>query len=240
MDNLSKYKKYKTKYINLKAITKYGGELKNMTDEQVTVLRQFVIMPGHEDSIHAQLINLTELIRKEFGNINHNFFQLKNIPTAYYTLESWKNQQALDAYVTNSFNRLMEEIRPNLVANPMVTRARMLSLSDKNSRKSFPVKNSSSQITLVPFFVIKSGKVEEVRQSHLSMVEPTRAEPGCIDYDLYQSIDDPSVMFFYENWVDQQSLSNHMNTPNFYRVVRGEIDNNLVIPWTALSMTMMS
>jgi hypothetical protein len=72
------------------------------------------------------------------------------------------------------------------------------------------------------------------------MVEPTRVEPGCLDYDLYQSTDDPSVMFFYENWTDADVLSRHMNTPNFYRFVRGDIDARLVVPWTALTMTMLS
>jgi hypothetical protein len=31
-----------------------------------------------------------------------------------------------------------------------------------------------------------------------------------------------------------------MNTPNFYRFVRGDIDGRLVVPWTALIMTMIS
>jgi quinol monooxygenase YgiN len=95
-------------------------------------------------------------------------------------------------------------------------------------------------VTLVPFFTIMKGEVDSVRDAHLSMVESTRAEPGCIDYDLYQSHDDPSVMFFYENWTDPEALRRHMNTPNFYRFVRGEIDRRLVVPWTALTMAMLS
>jgi hypothetical protein len=31
-----------------------------------------------------------------------------------------------------------------------------------------------------------------------------------------------------------------MNTSNFYRYVRGEVDGRLVVPWTALVMTMVS
>ncbi|AYV84712.1 MAG: antibiotic biosynthesis monooxygenase [Hyperionvirus sp.] len=230
MDYLSKYKKYKVKYKNLRE-TDIGG---------VTVLRQFVTMAGREDYIKTQLLNMSEQTRKAVGNISHSVYQLKSIPQAFYTFESWKNEQVLDAYMKNLFHRVLDELGVNLVAPPMVTRARMLSSPDNNRGKGVPLNNAPSQITLVPFFVIKSGKVDEVRRAHLSMVEPTRAEVGCIDYDLYQCIDDPLVMFFYENWSDQESLSKHMNTPNFYRVVRGEVDSNLVIPWTALSMTMIT
>ncbi|WP_446219489.1 putative quinol monooxygenase [Micromonospora sp. IBHARD004] len=42
-------------------------------------------------------------------------------------------------------------------------------------------------MTLVPFFTSKPGAVDEVHRAHLAMVEPTRAEHGCLDYDLYQS-----------------------------------------------------
>jgi hypothetical protein len=47
-------------------------------------------------------------------------------------------------------------------------------------------------------------------------------------------------MFLYENWTDQESLAKHMNTPNFHRYVRGEVDPRLVVPWTAHMMSMVS
>jgi quinol monooxygenase YgiN len=100
-------------------------------------------------------------------------------------------------------------------------------------------KVSPCQVTLIPFFVIKAGEVDAVRKAHLSVIDSTRAEPGCLTYDLYQCLDDPSTMFFHENWTDQRALEKHMNTPNFYRVVRGEVDKRLVVPWTALRLTMV-
>lgn len=47
-------------------------------------------------------------------------------------------------------------------------------------------------------------------------------------------------MFFYENWTDAKTLAAHMATPNFARYVRGEIDERLVVPWSALKLKMIS
>ena len=212
------------------------------TSEQLTVLMQYIAKPGRDADVRDAILRSVEPTRAAVGSISHAVHQLKNNPAAFYVLQDWTDQAALDAYraTPGVASVLMEQAAADLVAPPMRRRARMLSRPDQRANRPRPVANSSAQVTLVPFFTISEGEVDAVRQAHLAMVEPTRAEPGCLDYDLYQSLDDPSVMFFYENWTDSDSLARHMNTPNFYRFVRGDIDGRLVVPWTALSMTMIS
>ena len=41
---------------------------------------------------------------------------------------------------------------------------------------------------------------------------PTRSEEGCIN-DLHQSREDPSRFMFYENWVSQEDLDQHLQMP---------------------------
>ena len=210
--------------------------------ERLTALTQFIAKPGREAAIRDALLSSAESTRAEAGNIRYAVHQLKNIPAAFYVLEDWTNQAALDAYRASSRvpDVLKEQAPSDLVAPPMRSHARMLSHPDTRPDRPRPAARSADQVTLVPFFTIMKGEVDSVRDAHLSMLEPTRAEAGCLDYDLYQSRDDPSVMFFYENWTDAEALSRHMNTPNFYRFVRGEIDRRLVVPWTALAMAMLS
>lgn len=50
-----------------------------------------------------------------------------------------------------------------------------------------------------------------------SMLSPTRAEPGCQRYDLYRSIDDPSVFFFYEVWASESDHRRHLGKPHVQR-----------------------
>ena len=69
------------------------------------------------------------------------------------------------------------------------------------------------------FFKLRSGK-RNGASSYSRSIPDTRSEPGCLEYDLYQLIDDhpvansvdPSVMFFYENWTNTEALQRHMNT----------------------------
>jgi len=50
-----------------------------------------------------------------------------------------------------------------------------------------------------------------------SLVQPTRAEPGCNRYDLYRSIDDPLVFFFDEAWASESDHRRHLETPHVRR-----------------------
>lgn len=47
------------------------------------------------------------------------------------------------------------------------------------------------------------------------MVAPSRAETGCIQYDLNRDPDSDSVFWFVEKWNDQAALDLHNETPHF-------------------------
>jgi quinol monooxygenase YgiN len=51
------------------------------------------------------------------------------------------------------------------------------------------------------------GKETELRESMLSLVAPTRAEAGCLTYDVYGAADGSLVLF--ETWNSQSELSAH-------------------------------
>ncbi|PWU51364.1 hypothetical protein DLJ46_05200 [Micromonospora globispora] len=209
---------------------------------QATVLAQFIAGPGRAHAVRDALLQLVQESRKERGNLSYDAHQLKNNPAAFYVLGNWADEQALDAHLASAHVRqcLTQTVAGEIVAPYAQWRAHLLSEPDARPDRPRPVANSPAQVTLVPFFTIKAGEEAAVGDCHLEMVAITRAEPGCLGYDLYQSVEDPSVMFLYENWTDQAALDKHMNTSNFYRIVRGEIDKRLVAPWTAHMMTMIS
>ncbi len=221
-----------------------GGDeqLRSPAPDQLTVLAQFVAKPGRESDVCDALLHLVQPSRASGGNLSYDLHRLKNNPAAFYVLANWSDQAAFDRHMASAdVRRLLDErAAPNLVAPAMLSYARPLSSPDTNPDRPRPTASNPAQVTLVPFFTIKSDQVDEVGRVHLTMVGPTRAEPGCLSYDLYQSRADPALMFFYENWTDQPALDVHMNTPNFYRYVRGEVDGRLVAPWTAHVMTMVS
>jgi len=60
----------------------------------------------------------------------------------------------------------------------------------------------------------KPDKVDEVKALLLSLVAPTRAEAGCIKYDLLQSTSDPAQFTFDEEWTSDAALDAHLATPH--------------------------
>lgn len=70
-------------------------------------------------------------------------------------------------------------------------------------------------LTVIAKFKARPGSEKEVKRALLGMTAPSRAEAGCFNYDIYQSTEDPSVLFTYENWVGKPALDEHMRTPHF-------------------------
>jgi quinol monooxygenase YgiN len=69
-------------------------------------------------------------------------------------------------------------------------------------------------LTVVARIKAKAGMEERVREELMALVAPTHAEPGCVNYDLHQSIDKPAEFLFHENWVSKQDLDDHLKTPH--------------------------
>lgn len=70
---------------------------------------------------------------------------------------------------------------------------------------------------------------EELFRLLVDQIRPTRAEHGCIDYNLHVDANDPRVFVFYENWENQADLDAHMKMPHLEPLL-SEIDRLLAKP----------
>lgn len=61
----------------------------------------------------------------------------------------------------------------------------------------------------------KPGQEENLRQALMALVAPTRAEAGCLQYDLHADNDDAGHYFFYERWESMAALELHTATAHF-------------------------
>lgn len=71
------------------------------------------------------------------------------------------------------------------------------------------------RVTVMAQLKAKSGMEERVKKELLEMVQHTRKEPGCLNYDLHIGLDQPGSFFFYENWISKMALDMHFETPHF-------------------------
>jgi quinol monooxygenase YgiN len=69
-----------------------------------------------------------------------------------------------------------------------------------------------SQLTHLAFFRARAGQTQALGAALSDLVEPTRREAECINYDLHQSAEDIDVWFVHENWRSLGGLDTHMKT----------------------------
>ncbi len=55
----------------------------------------------------------------------------------------------------------------------------------------------------------KPGLQGTVEVALRGLLAPTRAEAGCVFYELYRSIEDPCAFCFVEEWKDRAALDAH-------------------------------
>lgn len=82
---------------------------------------------------------------------------------------------------------------------------------------------SSQCLTVMARFKAKSGQEEIVLDELSALLDPTRQEDGCIQYDLHRSMDDPGVFVFYESWKSQKDLEQHLAMP-YLQALLGKVD----------------
>ncbi|AJE03103.1 putative quinol monooxygenase [Geobacter pickeringii] len=72
---------------------------------------------------------------------------------------------------------------------------------------------ADAKVTVIARARAKAGLEEQLRQEITALIAPTRAEPGCINYDLHQSASDPALFMLHENWVSMHALEEHLAMP---------------------------
>ena len=68
----------------------------------------------------------------------------------------------------------------------------------------------STPLTIVARIEAKPDQIELVKSELIKLIEPTRAEAGCLQYDLHQDNNQPEVFLFYENWETRELWQAHM------------------------------
>ena len=69
-------------------------------------------------------------------------------------------------------------------------------------------------LTVVAHMHAQPGKEDALRQALLALIEPTRKEEGCMQYDLHEENEKPGHFVFYENWTSKAALDRHLASPH--------------------------
>jgi quinol monooxygenase YgiN len=83
--------------------------------------------------------------------------------------------------------------------------------------------------TIIGMVVAKDETRAALREILTAQVAPTRAEPGCINYDFHVDAENPNIFMFYENWRSKDDLDAHLKMPHLEPLF-GRLDQLLARP----------
>tara|TARA_R110001632_G_scaffold174095_1_gene293631 strand:- start:74576 stop:74866 length:291 start_codon:yes stop_codon:yes gene_type:complete len=92
-----------------------------------------------------------------------------------------------------------------------------------------------TKLTILANIIAKDDKVDLVKSELLKLIDLTRAEEGCLDYNLHQDAENPAHFMFYENWQSRELWQHHMNAD--YMAAYGVAVDEAVESWTLNEMT---
>ena len=88
---------------------------------------------------------------------------------------------------------------------------------------------AAKTIWVVAHLTARPDKIEETREALSALVEPTRAEDGCIKYELTQNNSDPTDFTFVEEWTSDSALDEHLESDHIHRL-RSRADDLFAAP----------
>ena len=95
-----------------------------------------------------------------------------------------------------------------------------------------------TQLTIVANIIAKADKVELVKAELLKLIDITRAEEGCINYDLHQDNENKNHFMFYENWESRELWQTHMGNQHladYMAATDGAVDEFILNEMTKIA-----
>ncbi len=68
-------------------------------------------------------------------------------------------------------------------------------------------------VVLAVRWVAREGESDTVEEILRRMAPLSRAEPGCVQYEVHRQADDPNTFVLFERYVDEAALEAHTREP---------------------------
>jgi len=69
-----------------------------------------------------------------------------------------------------------------------------------------------AEVSVVAVSIAKPGDEARLRRALVALVEPTRREPGVLQYELHQDLAEPRRFVFVERWESEEALAAHASS----------------------------
>jgi quinol monooxygenase YgiN len=72
-------------------------------------------------------------------------------------------------------------------------------------------------------YVVSEGHDSTVARLLRKNAQATRAEPGCLEFSVYQQIDDPRAFVLYERYTSEDAFQAHRRTAHFEEIIEQQV-----------------
>lgn len=93
------------------------------------------------------------------------------------------------------------------------------------------------KLTIVASITAKPGEREFVKSELIKLLEPTRAEDGCLSYTLHEDNENESFFLFFEMWESYEKWQVHMGAPalaEYSKATEGRVESFVVNQMTEI------
>ena len=77
-----------------------------------------------------------------------------------------------------------------------------------------------SKLTIVAHIEANKDKISFIKSELEKLIEATRKEEGCLQYDLHQDNEQPEKFLFFENWENRELWQVHMQSKHLQGFVK--------------------
>ena len=88
---------------------------------------------------------------------------------------------------------------------------------------------NDEKIVIVARLKVQENAVDETKKAALGIVADSRAEEGCVNYDIHQAIDDPTVFIWHETWANKAAIDEHFEK-SFFKEFSAAVEGFAVEP----------
>ena len=79
------------------------------------------------------------------------------------------------------------------------------------------------EFVVIAQYRARAGEEGRVEEALRKMVEPTRAEPGNLDYQVFRDPKQPSLFVLFEKYQDEAAFDAHRATAHFGTWLAGQV-----------------
>lgn len=178
-----------------------AAALHAQADSAVYVVSYLEAVPANQGRVATMLEQLSAASRKE-GALRYEVLQRTTQPSQFVILETWKDQQTIDAHVAAEHTRRFAEQTAPLLLSPMDRRLLVATTVG-------PARGGGGSIYVVTHIDVGPGGRAEAARLIEVFAQQTRNEPGNVRFDVAHERMRTNHFTVVEAWADQKAGESH-------------------------------